>query len=100
MSWGTDFETSIFLSRMKFRSKYELDDTITIFQRVIQDCHEKLLMYSVSNIKDITPDEIDSPIEWIHNQVSETIKELEENYKILIELNYYLESNPEFKQDE
>ena len=29
MGWGTEFTTDIYLNRMAFNSKYELDDKIT-----------------------------------------------------------------------
>ena len=57
MGWGTDFKTDIYLNRMIFNSKGELEDKIEELEKGITTCKEKLLMFASSTPKDIIPDD-------------------------------------------
>ena len=57
MSWGTDFNTDIFLTNMVFNSKYQVEEEIEERQKNMEGYKAKLKMYASSTPKDVVAEE-------------------------------------------
>ena len=91
MGWGTTFTTDIFLSRMSFDSKSEVEDKITEINNYVDICKTNIKLYASSTPRDIIPEDWkDEPIQWINNKLDEEFNSLSEYENELRLLNQYL----------
>lgn len=93
MGWGTTFNTEIYLNRMIFQQKWEIEEKIQQNEKYISDSITKLKMFVSANPKDIIDIEWkEEPINWLSNQVDDLIEFIEdtsyENYKLNLYLDY------------
>ena len=91
MSWGTEFNVDIYLSRTSFNCKQDLVDAIEIVEKNIKLVEDKLHMYAISNVKDIVPKEWeDEPVRWVHDKIEELLNDYREYNERLVNLRHYL----------
>ena len=103
MGYGTTFTTDIYLNRMIFSSRYELDDRVKELEGYIEYAKRELLAFAVGTPKDIMAEknedgEIENPIDQILRRTSETFEWMEDNYRELNKLyqfQEYLDENPD-----
>lgn len=93
MGWGTSFKTDIYLSRIIFNNKIELEDKIKENKEYISKLIQKLKMFASANPKDIIDLEWkEEPINWISNQIDNLMESIEEfsyeNYRLELYLDY------------
>ena len=99
MSSGTDFTANIFLNRMVFSSKYELESRIKDAEDTITNMEKQLAMYAVANPRDLIPsDWNDSPVEWVQSRIEEIMDNYQQEFRNLVNLNHYLETEPKFEK--
>ena len=99
MSWGTDFTAEIFLQGHIFYSKYELENKIKEIEILLQDYKSSIKMYAISNIRDIIPEDWkEDSVDYISSKIDELMEYYDETCMTLINLNHYLESNPDFNK--
>ena len=69
----------------------DLVDAIEIVEKNIKLIEDKLHMYAISNVKDITPKEWeDEPVRWVHDQIEELLTDYKEYTERLVNLKHYL----------
>lgn len=103
MGYGTEFTTDIYINRMVFNSRYELDDKIKELENYIELSKRELLAFAVSTPKDVITEknedgEIENPIDQILRRTSEAFEWMEDNYRELNKLyqfQEYLNENPD-----
>ena len=103
MGYGTTFTTDIYINRMVFSSRYELDDKIKELENYIELSKRELLAFAVSTPKDVITEknedgEIENPMDQILRRTSETFEWMEDNYRELNKLyqfQEYLDENPD-----
>ena len=93
MGWGTTFNTEIYLNRMIFQQKWEIEEKIQQNEKWISDCITKLKMLAIANVKDIIdPEWKEESVTWVNNQVNDLMGMIEdtsyENYKLNLYLDY------------
>ena len=93
MGFGTAFNTEIYLNRMIFKQKWEVEEKIEQNKKYISDSITKLKMFTSTNPRDIVDIEWkEEPINWLSNQVDDLIEFIEEysfeNYKLNLYLDY------------
>lgn len=97
MGWGTDFTTDVYLSRLVFTNKYQVEDKIKEKEKEIADIKQKLSMFITATPNTIVPtDWNEDPIDWLNMKFNELFEELEELNFSLFRLdlyNQYLEDN-------
>jgi hypothetical protein len=92
MTWGTDFNTDIFLSRQSYSSKFEVEDKINELNELINNCEAQIKMYVSSTPKDITPPDFsEEQINWLNNQINEHLEMYREYLLERYRLELYLE---------
>lgn len=92
MSWGVDFESNIFLSHQDYQgNKYLVKEAIEDRQADIIQAESSLRMLASSNPKDVTPEDWDSPIEWIYSETETLFESLKEAHVSMCKLQLYLE---------
>jgi hypothetical protein len=92
MSWGTSFKPNIYLNRLVFNDKSELEDMIEEYESYISNSIEKIKMFAVANIKDIIdPEWVGEPITWLNNQINDLMDSIKEfSYEVYM-LKLYLD---------
>jgi predicted nuclease with TOPRIM domain len=103
MGYGTTFTTEIYINRMVFSSRYELDDRVKELENYIELSKRELLAFAVGTPKDIITEknedgEIENPIDQILRRTSEAFEWMEDNYRELNKLyqfQEYLDENPD-----
>jgi len=107
MSWGTDFNTNIFLKSIAFNKNNELQEVSNAILERENSCKDSetlLKMYAVSNINDITPlGWEDNKIEFINSSIDSILEGLESERFVLYQLRLYkeyLENNLEKNKNE
>ena len=58
MGWGTTFKPEVYLSKMSFTTKYELDDAIKDLEEWVETRRRELCMFAASNPKDILSEKV------------------------------------------
>ena len=92
MSWGTEFQTDIYLSRQEYKTKYEVEDRIKEIDLVINECEATLKMYASATPKDIVPSDFsEEPINWLNRQIDEQFEIYREYLLDRYRLELYLE---------
>lgn len=89
MSWGTGFKAEVYLSRMSFDSKYELEHEIDELRHSIDTSREILSMLAIANPKDIITEDED-PIYSLKSRVADQVELIEDNAHKLALLQLYL----------
>ena len=89
MGYGTIFKTDIYLNRMTFQHRHELDDKIEELEYNINEAEKEILMIAAnSNIVS----EPDVPaIYSIKRHVQDLIEGIKEDYALLQDLQRYAE---------
>jgi hypothetical protein len=98
MSWGTNFQTNIYLSRQTFFSKYEIEEKINEYNKTINNIEATFKMFASSTPKDIIPTEwCEEPMSWLNNNLDELYEiyqeTLIERYKLYLYQEYVTENN-------
>lgn len=93
MGYGTDFKADIYLNRMIFTNKYELENKIEENKGYISDSIQKIKMFAAANPRDIVDAEWkEEPINWINNQINDLMESINEfsfeNYRLELYLDY------------
>jgi hypothetical protein len=92
MSFGTEFNADIYISRKMFTSIAEVQDYRDELKEEIVHYKSKLLMYVVSNPKDIIPDKWnEEPIRWLQDESLEILGVIEDNLNLLFKIDHLLE---------
>ncbi len=96
MSWGTNINLDLYLSRITFNSKEDLLDMIHDIQDTINEINQELLMFASSTPKDIVlvlDDEFEDSLRLpiIHSYVSGQLTYLQEQTSLLTKLELFLE---------
>ena len=93
MGWGTDFTADIYLNRILFSNRYQVEDKIDSLEEDKSFYENKLYMMVSSNVKDIVPRDWldDDPITWLHKEIKDTLQELNNTNIELYKLRLYLE---------
>lgn len=89
MSWGIIFNTTIKVNRLYIRDKIELQEKIKETEALIKDLWLDIDRLTVSNPKDITPNN-EEPLFYISSKVEE-LKETIEEKTILLGKLYLLD---------
>ncbi len=98
MGWGTTFSPEIYLSKVTFDSKWEIEDYIKDKETSINFIRNKLLIFAASSPKDICPDEWkDDIVSYLTNELRDLLDLLEEltieKAKINLLLNHVIEND-------
>ncbi|MDA3856282.1 MAG: hypothetical protein PF569_08545 [Candidatus Woesearchaeota archaeon] len=92
MSWGIDFTTDIFLSRIQINSKEHLVDIIEEKEEDLKSIEALLKMYTSSNPKDIIPEDWkEESIMFLNLKLEELFSDQRELIETLKDLYYYKE---------
>lgn len=92
MGWGTDFKADIFLNRMNFENKSEVEDKIEELRKSISDAKVRIKMHASANVKDLIPEDWkDQPIDFISNELDVLFEWHDECLNTLQLLNLYKE---------
>lgn len=103
MGYGTTFTTDIYLNRMVFSSRYELDGRVKELENHIESAKRELLAFAIGTPKDIIAEKnedgyVENPIDQILRRTSETFEWMEDIYRELNKLyqfREYLDENPD-----
>ena len=97
MAWGTDFTTDVYLNRLVFTNKYQVEDKIKEKEKEVADIKQKMAMFITATPNTIVPtDWNEDPIDWLNMKFNELFEDLEEIQMSLFRLelyNAYLEDN-------
>lgn len=92
MGYGTDFTCEIFLNRMVFQNKSQIENAIDECKTNIETDTQQLMMLVSATPRYIVPDEWnEEPVRWLANQATELINAIADNMLTLSDLNRYLE---------
>lgn len=91
MGWGTDFKAEVFLNRLVFANKYEVEEVIKEKSNDIIQNEVLLLGYAMATPKDIFPNSDDVAFD-VKIAISEVLENLAELYVDMYKLNLYLEA--------
>lgn len=95
MSWGTEFKTDIFLSRLSFTSVGEIEDKLEEYDKDIKDIESKIKMYAACTPNNVVCDD-DNPISYINFEVGVLLEEygdlLLDRYRLGLYLEYVKEN--------
>lgn len=101
MSWGTDFTADIFLNRLVFQNKYELESKIEEVEHDINVIEKQISMFCASTPRDIVSDDWkDDAIMFLEIKTRELFEEYRNLVRLHSDLCYYLETDPNFKQND
>jgi hypothetical protein len=99
MTWGTRFNTEIYLLREKYSSKSDVDETIGELSNKINNIISKIKMFASASPSEIVPEDCnDEPINWINNEINELLIQYDElslRHNNLLLYSEYLKENPE-----
>lgn len=91
MSWGTTFNTEIYLNRQEYKNVFAVEEQIEELEDSIQTSEQRILMFAASNIKDVTPQEWENePIQYVNNEVKELLDLIKQEHEQLLYLQLYL----------
>lgn len=100
MGWGTDFTADVFLNKMTFENKYQVKEKIEEITEELVSDKQSLYMYASANPKDLIPEDWkNESIAFIQIKVDELLQRIEENYRLLVKLELYLETLENEKND-
>lgn len=92
MGWGTSFKTDIYLNRIVFSSKYELEDKIRENEKSIEDAKKRIQMFVAASPRDIIdPEWKEEPINWLVNSTEGWFELIQDTIAENVRLNLYLE---------
>jgi len=93
MGWGTSFKTEIYLNRIVFDNKGQLEDEIEETEKNIEKSKQQILMYASASPKDIISDDWkEESISFINIKVNDLLNQIEEDTELLYKLNLLLEN--------
>ena len=103
MGYGTTFTTDIYLNRMVFSSRYELDGRVKELENHIESAKRELLAFAIGTPKDIIAEKnedgyVENPIDQILRRTAETFEWMEDIYRelnMLYQFKEYLDENPD-----
>lgn len=83
MGWGTTFDVTMYISREKYQSIYDVECEIDSIKEDIQNTKEKLLMYAISGTNAVPEkggdgDYIDNKIDYIHYEITQLLEYYDE----------------------
>ena len=91
--WGTDFKAELFLKRITFENKYEVENKIEEIKKNLEISQSTLKMYAISNPKDIVPkDWNEQSVDFIRNKIDEIMEIYLDDINTLFLLTEYLET--------
>lgn len=91
MGWGTDFKAEVFLNRLVFANKYEVEEAIKEKSNDIIQNEVLLLGYAMATPKDIFPNSDDVAFD-VKIAVSDVLENLAELHVDRYKLSLYLEA--------
>jgi len=92
MGWGTEFTTEVFLNRLTFRTKKEVEEKIEENLVSIEDAKKRLQMFIASTPQDIIdPEWKVQPIDWLVNNTDVWFEIIQDTTKENVLLALYLE---------
>ena len=92
MGWGTSFKADIYLSRITFSNKYELEDKIRENDKWIEDAKKRIQMFVAATPKDIIdPEWKEQPIDWLVNSTEGWFEVIQDTIAENVRLNLYLD---------
>lgn len=96
MGWGTEFNFNIYLNRMIFQNRYQVEDKIKDLNDYIINCQIQLVALGTCTPKDLFPESEDilSDIEFKINDLMNVILENQRNITLLELYLEYIEQNP------
>lgn len=101
MGWGTSFTAELYLSKKVFKHKYELESAIEYCEDEIENIKSNIHMYASSNINDVVPKEFENEkISFIQREMSQLLRDLQDETIKLHLLRIYKDSNPKFEKNE
>jgi len=95
MSWGTEFKADVFISRLKFDSKEQLQEHLEETQEYLTSNQNKIKMWAISEPKSvINLDEIDDTniIGFVDNEIQDILNDISEEVEEIITLRLLLEN--------
>lgn len=91
MGWGTEFTTEVFLNRMAFKTKNEVEQKIQENLDSIEDAKKRLQMFIASTPSDIIdPEWKEQPIDWLVNNTDVWFEIIKDATRDNVLLNLYL----------
>jgi uncharacterized protein YlzI (FlbEa/FlbD family) len=99
MGWGTSFTADIYLNRIIFNSKYEVQSKIEELEENINRYREEILMYASATPKDIFPNSEEDILFSIKCKINDLFECLEDDYRLLTRVHHFMEhieSTPDF----
>lgn len=92
MGWGTDFTANIFLNKVSYNTKDDVQDAIEDLQLEIVVYEQQIMMFASSTPKDIIPEDWkDNSIGFLFREINTLLREYNENLNNLFRLRLYLE---------
>ncbi len=91
MGWGTTFTPEIYLNRLSFDTKYDLEQEIEDIKDCLSNIEKRILMISAARPEDICGEEFkDEPLSAIQNEVTNLLEEYQEDMHKLVRLELFL----------
>ena len=100
MSWGEEFETTVFIKSQTVRDVAHAKEMVEDEQSFINDWIAKLKMYAISNPKDIvSSDWEDEKVNYVAHEIDSIMEVIRDSYNLISKLYLYIDKHEIYDKD-